>query len=289
MKRWHWMAIGILAILVGGGFGLQLYANQTAAKRVDEAFASVGEHVTIAREDVQYDLMRKEVTVSGMVVTPTGETDAAPVEIDELVIREIDENDDIPQFADLSLRGIHVKPAAFGENVSGNLSRMGYGDMRANVDLAYRISDDRKEIHVDPVRLSIPDAGDLEFRLHLGNLAISEETPEAAMQGIPTWLFHSMELTYADRSLANRWLDAASKEAGGDMRELLPKLIDQMIGSGTPPAVASGLTEIRTFIGKPGTLRLTAAPEKPVTLQRVMLPGNPLMLLDELNVTLKAG
>jgi len=289
MKRWHWLAIGILVVLVGGGIGLQLYANQTATKRVEEAFASAEQHdLKITHEGVRYNLMDGQVTVSRIVLTPTGEEGASPLKIDEMVIREIDEGQEIPAFADVSIRGFQLTGETFGENFSEWRNRLEYGDLRADLDLAYRLDEDRKEIRIDPVRLSIPEAGELEFTLHLGNLTISEETPEAAMNGFPAWLFHSMELTYADRSLATRWLDAASKEAGGDMREVIQGTIDQILGAGPPPAVASGLTEIRTFVGKPAALRLTAAPEKPVALHRLLRSNNPLMLLDTLGVTLKA-
>lgn len=288
MKRWHWLAIGILVVLVGGGIGLQLYANQTATKRVEKAFASAEEHdVKITHEDVRYNLMDGQVTVSGMVLTPTDE-EAPPLKIDEMIIREIDDAQEVPAFADISIRGIQLTGETFGEGFSKGLRQLEYGDLQANFDIAYRFSEDRSEIDIDPVRLSISEVADLECRVHLGNLPPIEAANPSAVSGFPAWRLHSLELQYADQSLASRLMDAFSQQNDVNVQEMIQGTIDQILKSGPPPAIAEGLAEARKFIGNPGTLRLTAAPGEPMALQQVIFPDNPLMLLETLGVTLKA-
>ncbi|MFW6240982.1 MAG: hypothetical protein ACOC98_10230 [Thermodesulfobacteriota bacterium] len=290
MKRWHWLAIGILAVLVVGGIGLQLYANQTAAKRVEAAFASAEAHdVKITHEGVRYNLMDGQVTVSRMVLTPTGEEGASPLKIDEMVIREIDEGQEIPAFADVSIRGVQLTGETFGKGFSEGLKQLEYGDLRADLDLAYRFSGDRTEINVEPVRLSIPQVADLECRIHLGNLVPIETAHPSAVAGFPTWRLHSLDLQYADQSLAPRIMKAVSEQNGINAQEIIQTTIDQILKSGPPPAIAEGLAQARRFVGNPGTLTLNAAPEEPMPLQQVVFPENPLLLLDTLGVTLKAG
>lgn len=289
MKRWHWPAIGILVVLVGGGIGLQLYANQTATKRVEAAFASAEAHdVKITHEGVRYSLMDGQVTVSRMVLAPI-EEEGSPIKIDEMVIREIDDAEDVPAFADISIRGVQLTGETFGKGFSEGLKQLEYGDLRADLDLAYRFSEDRTEIKVDPVRLSIPQVADLECRLHLGNLAPIETAHPSVVAGFPTWKLHSLDLEYADQSLAPRMMAAFSKQNGIDAKEIIQSTIDQILKSGPPPAIAEGLAQAHRFVGNPGTLTLNAAPKEPMPLQQVVFPDNPLLLLDTLGITLKAG
>lgn len=288
-KRIAGISAAVLLFLAGGVWALQRYADRTATERVDAAFAAAGPHARIVHRGVRVNLLNRHVRVSGVMLATTEGADPDPVGIDELVIRKIDDEEGIPRFADVSLRGIRLTSGILGDDLADTFRRMGYAAPTADVDLAFRFGDDREDIRIERFRFSMPEGGSLECRLHLGNLTLSEEMPMAMVMGFPGWRIHSAELRYEDGSLAGRWMDAESRAREMDIREEMGAFIDMLLQTEPPKAFADGLAEIRRFIGDPRALRIGIAPANPLPIGTLLMPEDPMTLPELLGLTLEAG
>jgi len=214
-------------------------------------------------------VLHGSVTLSG-VKAAVAESPVS-LEAQQIVIRDYEVEENLPQALDLSIRGISLNlPQAV-------LARVGYENPLLSLDLDFSREKERGII-VRRLNLGSPQVCDIEAQLSLAPFA----------QGDPPYSLRYASVAYRDHSFFTQIFRAV---AGRDYDPAVgTRELDRIIagarteGKGERPLAA--LAELRKFAEKPGQIRFTLHPPEAVPLQQIKTIS-PEVFFDKLGVTIE--
>lgn len=289
MSKKQIKGISILVVLIAIFIGLKMYATNVAEAKVNEAIAKVANYMDIDYKNVSVDLIGMDVHVSGILVAPVDAKEK--IKIDEIVIYDIDNKSDIPTFLSISCNGIEQNMDELGEDAK-QLRELGYNDkMMVNLHLNYAYNKEKKELDIKKIGVGADEAGEINVSFRLGNISLKLEEIAGLLLTFRQVIFHEAKIEYVDDSLAERLMKLGAQEqqmAIEDFKKFLIGNVESEIAKENDEFTKKALSEIKTFLENPEKLSISASPEKPYPLGRIMRTYNPKDIIKLLNIQIKS-
>ena len=269
------VGIGVVVVLIAVYFGVKIYAENIAEKKVNEAIAKAAVFSDIDYKNVNVDLLSMDVRVSDIVVSLVNTQNK--IKIGEIVLYDIDDKSDIPSFLSMAINGIELNIQNLGENVT-ELTKLGYKDkLLVNLTTDYAYSKEKKELHIKGLGIGADEAGEIRVSLRLGNITLESEELLELLASYQQIIFHEAKIEYTDDSLVERLIELLAKEqqvTKEDYTKIGVRNIEAAIAEEKDEYVKNVLSQIKGFIINPKRISISASPSKPQPLGRIMRTMN---------------
>ncbi len=294
MKKLAIVGIGVGVLSVGLYLGTNLHGTKVAEAKVNKLIDSMEkDNLAVEYKDISYKPLAQDVHVKD--ITITSKDDPAEVTIKKVIIRDIDEKSDVPTVFDASIQGLVVdlnQPEQL--EMADFLKKAGYDtELSFDIDTKYRYNPAKREMSVETFKVSAAQVGDLTVNMKLGNVDMEEAESQNAALANPDVIFHGLEITYQDKSFAEKVLSAMAAEQGTSVDELKAQMTSQLTEasqfflSPDNKVATDAVNEVVEFIENPKGFSISAKPEKPLELVSLM-SENPDNWVDMLNIEIKS-
>ena len=287
------MAGVLLALSASAYLGLKFYIENDAKSRIQQWAIQTGRISGLSYQSLEMGLFSKTVQFS-QVSLQIKDTDS-PVAIDKLMLYSFDSKNEIPTFMHVGIQGIHISRSnSFMKGVAPVLSQLGYADIEADVEYAYRYDPIKKDLEIQQVRIRVSDMGQLEATARLNNLDLAvvksvPNNPLVLIAMLPAVAISGIALNYQDDSMTRRLVQLGARQSGQSEDQFVSGIINQLdleIQKQKLPAARDGLQAVQNFIKNPGVIEVTISPLQPVPLMRFVMMENAEQLVDMLNISL---
>jgi hypothetical protein len=285
---------GVLLVLgVSAYLGLKLYIEKDARIRIQQWANQTAKISSLSYQALEVGLFSKTVQVS-QVSLQIKDTDR-PVAIDRLVLHSFDINNEIPSFMHVEIQGIHISRSnSFMKGIVPVLAQLGYADIEANVEYAYRYDPMKKNLEIQQVRIHVSGMGQLEITARLNNLDLAvvksiPSNPLTLIVLVPAVTISGITLNYQDHSMTRRLVQLGARQSGQSEDQFVSGIIHQLnleIQKQKQPAASDKLLAVQNFIKNPGVIEVAISPLQPVPLMRFVMMENIEQLADMLNITI---
>ncbi len=252
-------------------FGVKIFASNFAEEKIDEAIIQVEKSVDIKYDEASVDLLGLDTHISDVVISPTNSN--AKIKIDEVIIYDVDDKADIPNFLSVSLIGINLNLREFGKNTE-TIEALGYDEeFLANLNIDYVYDKEKTDLNVKNIGLSIDDVGEINVSLHLGNINLNPKKIANILSPYSKTILYGAEINYEDDSLAEKLIRLGATKGNKDINEFkrsLIQIIDNIIEKKERKSDKEILVEIKQFIEDPDELSFKINPSTPVPLASFM-------------------
>ncbi len=280
--------VAAILIAVVGAFvafqrSRQNQVNAAVKARLDEVIALAKDEMTIT-----YDKLEKAandaIIIKKVSVLPKGE--AKPLQISEVIFRNVDIEHDIPRFMNLSLNGFELSPETL-EMDAEMFNSLGLTEtMTINVVFDYRLDGETQTLNINAVELTADGLGKLSLTGQIDHLnadalevfldkekldALSESENMQLFTDVTAIEFKNASVIYTDNSLVEKILSAISQDEGISLEDLITEAtlgfeeIYPEFGLSTP------MPDLKAFLEKPKQLELRAEPEEPIRFGDLMM------------------
>jgi hypothetical protein len=272
-------------VLAAAG-GAHLYVNQLAKIEVDEFIAGLEGKVGVTYGDVSANPFSQSVKLSDISITSIEGKPVNGVTIKRLRVAGNPNQDADPQELDLRVDKLTLDLAQLGPEGAKWLA-LGYGPVVVDAAVDYRFSRAAGELDLNRLEISGQDLITVGVSLHLGDIEPDRPFPEEALSQ-PTVTVRSGEFLIKDAAVIERLIDSLAEKEGVSpvaYRQRLTKTA-QAILTGRTGGPESGLSAAAVqLINEPrGTLRVSMAPEAPVSLGALKQAGDPGRAIKMLNL-----
>ena len=259
MNRKIWLAIPTAIIAY---VGVQAVADQAATDRVDEVITSLGDDVDVSYGEASIGLAGMNLHLRDVVVRDKTENQEA-IQIGELILYDIDEENDIPNWLKIELRNVSGVAGEF-------FAEAGFGpDVTPSFELQYRYDAEERRLQIESVAANLEGAGRLSFSMDLGNIDLAQSTIENPMMLLPVLQLNSLRLQFEDDSLIERLIESKAKRdstSAEAVRDGWLMQVDGALASSNDELSLEVLGSIRSFIEDPDEIALSISPKNPVPI-----------------------
>jgi len=291
MKR-RWLAIPgtLILLVVVGAIGSKWYAARLAESKTAALEARISPYLTIQHGPATYNLVTGTLRISD--IRTTGIVGKTVCTIREVVVKDFDYDNKVPNFASVNISGIHVDMAQGGlKYMADFLHQYGLQSVELNVSLDYRYTVPDKTLTVNRIALEGVDLAMVSASMVLSNIEwpMMDNFLAAIMAVWQTKLLKA-RIQLNDHALCDRILDHLAASTSQSRQEVIDMLIGKITAVVSERQVVSNSdipAEVSKFLGKPGELILSVSPAQPLALTSMRsLPMRELSRL--LNLELKA-
>lgn len=175
------------------------------------------------------------------------------------------------------------------------LNQLGYVDIEADVEYAYRYDPIKKDLEVQQIRVHASDMGQLEVAARLNNLDLAvfksvPNNPLSLIALVPAVAISQIALNYQDLSFIRRLIQLGARQSGQSEAQFVSDIIqrlNQEIQHQERPAARDRLLAVQNFIKNPGIIDVAISPLEPVPLMRFVMGENIEQIVDLLNISIK--
>jgi hypothetical protein len=267
----------MLAIAVAAVGGAYLYANRVAKQKVDDAIAELDGKVGVTYGDVSANPLTRSVTISDVKVTSVESKPVDGVSIESLTLSGNPGKDADPQELDVRVKKLTLDLARMGPEWA-QLLTMGYGTVVVDSRLDYRFSRKTGELDLNRLEIAGHDLLTVGLSLHLGDIDADFASPKDALSR-PTMTIRRGEIVIKDAVVIERLINSLAEKDGitpAAYRERLTFTAAGLLGGGSGKLENDASAAVVRLINEPrSTLRITIAPEAPVSLEALKRAGAP--------------
>lgn len=283
-KKWvALVAVGVVAALVAG---IYLYANQLAKQRVDEVIAELEGKLECTYGDVSANPFTRAVTIRDVTVTSIAGKPIDGVSVQVLTIKGNPAKDADPQELDASVSKLTLDLARMGPE-GAKWMTLGYGTVVVDSRIDYRFSRKTGEFDLNHLEIAGQDLINVGLSLHLGDIDADVRSPKEALSR-STMTIRGGELVIKEAALIERFISSLAEKDGvtpAAYKERLTGTASALLGGGTSKLENDVSAAVVRLINEPrGTLRVTIAPEAPVSLEALKKAGDPGQQVKMLNL-----
>lgn len=280
-----------LAVLAGGGFCLRWGLQRVAEDRIADFFQRIRPLVRVEYGQVKVDLLRFTERICDLrLVFVSGQR----FEVDEFVLRHLEDRSGYPHALDVSFKGIHVpvEPENFGD-MAEEFRDMGYQNATLDLDCAWGFDDGARTFTLDKLVLSGRDLGEMGLTLDLVDVDFDKAVLRHEPAALMAVALRGARLWYRDHQLLNRIICQEAKRRDlpvsvfqHRLEDELDQYLAQSMLEGDDFAVEA-LSGLRTFLESWGEIAVTAKPNVPVPLFRLQAQS-PVAVLGSLGIEVVA-
>jgi hypothetical protein len=241
-----------------------------------------------------------EMTASDVVILVEDGT-AIPIETVEVKTGNV--VDGSPREISFAADSIAIDVAKLpDEDAKAQLTRLGYDKLDLSIAFAGAWDADEETLTIDDISIGGENMGALSLYASLGGLTEevmaqlkADGNDDQKMQLLQGLLVEELEISFENRSIVNRLIDAQAKDAGttpdalvGQLSQMLPEMLKMLGNPDFEGKVAAAAT---AFLKAPQNLTISAEPQQPVPIAQLV--GTAMMapqsLPTVLNVTIEAN
>jgi hypothetical protein len=285
---------GVLLILsVSAYLGLEIYIEKEARNRIQQWANQAAGISSLSYQSLEVGLFSKTVQISQVSLQIKG-TDS-PVSIDKLMLYSFDSKNEIPSFMHVGIQGIHISRSnSFMKGIAPVLAQLGYADIDADMEYAYRYDPIKKDLEIRQVRIQVSDMGQIEVSARLNNLDLAAlksipNNPLTLIAMLPAVAISGINLNYQDDSMTRRLVQLGARQSGQGEDQFVSGMINQLdleMQKQKQPAARDRLQAVQDFIKNPGVIDVAISPLQPVPLMRFVMMENTGQIVDLLNISI---
>jgi hypothetical protein len=227
------------------------------------------------------------------ITSPDGKT----VKAEAIIARDFDwASPDQPMHMDISVKKL-VMPAA---SLEKEVTDLGVTQLTINADFAYALDDGKKTFEVSGIVIDVEELGELKLKLKLAGIAsgdlkgaIGGAKPgdDAATKLLAQLSLVSASISFKDKSLTQRLIQADAKKKGISEAEAKEKMIEELAEQkqqAQDDATKEVIDLAVKFLTTPGVVELVASPSAPANVMATFmaLMGSPGTLKQMLGLTI---
>lgn len=282
----------LIVVVVAGYLGARLYIE----KRIIEELAQAVKESRVIRElhyrEIEFGLFRQEVVLKD-VVLKTAWADT-PIRVDSLGIRSERKAGNLENGV-IVAAGIHVgMDERLATAIDPVIRELGYSQIDAMLEMKYGIDRVEKTIRVQPMHLSISNAG--KFSLDIGLVGLLPEdiprviqNPFLLLKDAQNAALHHLAFSYEDASLFLRLIDALSKVKKVSREETVRDMVsdlEETISQAKTAESRQAWQAVLDFVRNPGKIEIQLNPSAPALIRDIVLTvmiKGPEAVLDQLH------
>ncbi len=271
-KRWLVVLGLLIPLVVLGILGSKWYAGQLADKKIAALEARITPYLILQHGPATYDLVTGTLRIKN--ISLTGISEKSVWTIREVVIKDFDYQNKVPNFASVMIGGMKVDIAQgrlkFLEDF---LHQYGFQSLELNVSLDYRYTVPDKTLTINEIAIEGVGLAMISASMGLSNI----EWPMmdnflAAIMALSQTKLLKARVQYIDYGLCDRALEYMAASARQSRQEVINTLIRQLAAAVSKQQVASISDipkEVSKFLSKPGKLILSVSPAQPFALASI--------------------
>jgi hypothetical protein len=184
--------------------------------------------------------------------------------------------------ADVAINDFVVKAAEMEDkNAGAGLTAFGYGTLTLGLRMRAVSNDSASTAALEKLEIFGPQVGKLSLSYAVSNYQPSKAPPEEPLAPLLAASIDNVEIGWQDEGLTQRALSAGARQQRVSITQLKAGLAQQMRQTmqafGNSPRIAELSNALLAYLEKPGTLVISAKPQKPVPVTDliVLLDGGP--------------
>jgi hypothetical protein len=295
MIRKHIAILAVILVVVGASayLGIMWPLEKDAKNRVQHWANQTGRISEISFKSLDVGLLSRTILVS-QISLRTKDSES-PIAIDRIVLHPFDMAHEIPEFMHVEIEGIHINRAdAVMKGAFPVLSQLGYENLVAGVEYAYRYDPTKKDLEVQQMRVQVSDMGQIEVSARLNNLHLDavksiSDNPFALIALMPAVAISKITGEFQDFSLTRRLIQMGARNSGVGEDQFLSDILQRLnleILKQKNDRARDRLLALQNFLKNPGVIRISVSPAEPVPLMRFVMMENPEKMIDLLNISL---
>lgn len=285
-SRKRWVIVGAIALVTAAVGGAYWHVNRLAKIKVDEFIADLEGKVGMTYGDVSANPFSRSVTLSDLKITSIEGKPIDGVTVKSLRVAGSPKQEADPQELDLRIEKLTLDLAQMGPE-GAKWMAMGYGPVVLDGRVDYRFSRKSGELDLNQLEIAGHDLITVGVSLHLGDIEARFEFPEEALSQ-PTVTVRGGEFVIKDAVVLERFLDSLAEKEGVSptaYRERLATTAKAILGSGSGGTENDVSAAVVRLINEPrSTLRISFAPDAPVSLEALKRARDPGRQLEMLNL-----
>lgn len=304
MKKSVLIGLAVALIICLAAISAQVYANHVIRKQVEEYIADLPPDVLLEIEKARYSLIGKRARISGISFQSSALSQEGldTIRIDDVLIYRYDTENTPPHFAHMEFNGITI-PGAFTDGALLEMERMGLSgdgtkDLKIDAQSRYRFDPDRREFVASRNDVQIRGLAGAQLKFHLDDIdpalfqqqADSEINPFMLIAAIGKVRLVSADIFLEVGTLTDRIFQGLAEKRSipvENLKEQLASIVSAEIEAAPGVSEETGRT-ILDFIREPGDVRITLAPEKPLSVMEALnLSEQQDLLIKALNIRIR--
>jgi len=266
---------GIAVLLLAGGFTVaQTYVNGETEKELNELIAEKSDRISY--ESASRNMLTGSTRINNLKLSNNGKI----VKIDTFIFKSFDKKTDIPDHADVELKGIHLKLSDLRRKESRILSGLGYPeDLTAHAIINYEYKQEDRALLLKKFDLGVDDAFGVSLGFQLSNIDLSNKDDFAKL--IMTWegvKFNSAYFTVTNDGLMSRMIKKRSSDINKTAEEIKKEVIaeiDQKLGANPSEYEQSMRDALKAFIQNESSITTKTGFESPIRIGDIFKVRNP--------------
>ena len=223
--------------------------------------------------------------------------DNKTVKIERIEVRSYDwETPEQPTRMDVSIRKLLVPEASLEKDVTD----LGVTSLTINADIAYAFDDAKKAFEVSNVTIDVTELAEIKLKLKLAGIAAADlknaiggakPGDDAGMKLLAQLSLVSASISFKDKSLTQRLIQADAKKKGISEAEAKKKMLEELAEqkkTAADDATKEVIDLAVKFLTAPGTIEVVASPSAPANVMATFmaLMGSPGTLKQMLGLTM---
>lgn len=282
----------ILAVVIY--LGLKIYVEKEAEAHIRQWAEQTGMLEEFSYDRLDVGLVDRTAQVS-RVSFRIRNTNSL-ITVDRLILHTFDINHEIPSFMHVEMKGIHIgRSHSFLKGATALLNQLGYGDITADLEYAYRLDPIKKNLEIEKIDILISDAGRLQLTVRLNNLdpavvQSAANNPFMLISVVSAVAISGMTAHYEDHTLTGRLLHWGARQSGQSEDQFLEGIVYQLnqeLQKQQQSVAKERLKAMMQFIQKPGIIELAISPSEPIPMMRLVMTEGIEQWIDLLNISVK--
>lgn len=282
------VAAGIVAIVA-----FKTISSNMAEEKVDKVLAGLPAGL-VTYESVSTDLFGLDVHINDVEIHPSPTSVST---IDEIVIKSIDNDHDVPNYLDLEINGIELDTESlkYDRSMAKLIDSLGYEKLKADLALNYSFDEDENSIDIDNVSFEIEDAGELSFDSKFEGINSLQNFSMQLMMAPQSIKIAKYSLKYKDDSLANRLIKFNAQKKHLSVEEFKESVLSQLSQSLQKAEDQENkyeitmLEEVIDFFKDPDSFEISISPKEAISLGELQRVNNPDKFLEKINLDISAN
>jgi len=223
--------------------------------------------------------------------------DNKSVKIERIEVRSYDwENPEQPTRMDVSIKKLVMPEASLEKDVTD----LGVTTLTINADLAYALDDAKKTFEVSNVTIDVTELAEIKLKLKLSGISSADvknaiggakPSDDAGMKLLAQLSLVSASISFKDKSLTQRLIQADAKKKGISEAEARKKMLEELAEqkkTAQDDATKEVIDLAVKFLTTPGTIEVVASPSAPANIMATFmaLMGSPGTLKQMLGLTM---
>lgn len=295
MNRNRILLVGAVALILLIT-GVKLYANSKARSEVDEAVEKASRYAEIEYGNVKGKIFNGSAVINDVKIAPTVGSGVQEVQ-KEIKVDRIEvggsgfNEEDVLKSLSISFQGIEMDTEDMEPQDRQIMRHLGYeGVMRVNleVDFDYQKKEERLSVH--DVSFGIDELGELALGMDLGKIKLDENGLVSLLFTYPQILMSDLQIAYEDDSFLPRLMEYGAKQEGMSTDEFKKRLasnIEKEIRAADTKFARESLEKLQEFVQEPKRISISASPDEPQSVGKIMRIQKPDDLIEVLKIRVK--